>query len=133
MKVKVVYSWACGISDTIMPISDLAGWLLMNKNFRILNIVEHKEEFVELTEDQKKQIDSAYQAQWDELSKLPSEPMPDESMTEWEKQELEEKFRKKYQGKAILNTEEEKDESLTTSIGIACIMISLACLKYIVL
>ena len=121
MKVKVVYSFENGISGTIMPLSDLAGWLRINKNLRILNIREHKEEFVEPTEEQMKQIDSAYQAQWEELSKyLPSEPMPDESMTEWDK------------GKAILNTEEEKDESLTASIIIACVLISIACFKYIV-
>lgn len=94
MKVKVVYNFEMGMSDTIMPLSDLAGWLRMNNKFRILSISEYKEEFVEPTEDQKKQIDAAYQAQWEELSKyLPSEPMPDEPMTELEKQELESKFR----------------------------------------
>lgn len=127
MKVKVLYSWEMGVSDTLIDFNELNNWMSANRNLKVLSITEYlgngenKEAFVKPTEEQMKQIDSAYQAQWEELSKYcPSEPMPDESMTEWD------------QGKAILNTEEEKDESLTSSIIIACVLISIACFKYIV-
>ena len=106
MKVKVVYSWEIGRSDQIVELDQLAKWISKNNKFSILSISEHKEDIIELTEEQR--------------------------------QDLEVKFRKKYQGKAILNTEEvildteeEKDDDIYYPQIAFYFFTSMAALKYI--